>query len=109
MDTCVLQVENTDRVPIIAESTLDVNRVTELNVLNVSRNKSTSFKLPVTLWVYGKKAQAEALVDSGATTSFINKSFVEKNNLVTIKLANPYEVKNADGTINKAGQITHAL
>jgi len=31
---------------------------------------------------------------------------VENNNLVTHKLANPYRVINADGTPNKAGQIT---
>ena len=53
--------------------------------------------------------QAEALVDSGATTSFIKSVFVKKHNLVTIKLANLYEIKNADGTPNKAGQITHRV
>lgn len=66
-----------------------------------------SFHLPVTLWVYGNKVQAEALVDSGATTNFINKAFVETNHLVTNKLATPYEVRNADGTLNVAGRITH--
>ena len=64
-----------------------------------------TFKLPVTLWVYGTKVQAEALVDSGATTNFIDKSFVERNHLVTNKLAIPYNVHNADGTPNAAGQI----
>ena len=64
-----------------------------------------SFKLPVTLWVYGHKAQAEALVDSGATTNFIDKAFVERNHLVTNRLAYPYDVRNADGTLNVAGQI----
>ena len=75
-------------------------------VLNTSRNKKTSFKIPVTLWVYGKKVQTKALVDSGATTSFIDKNYVEINNLVTSKLATPYDVKNADGTLNSAGRIT---
>ena len=107
MDSRVLQVDEHE-IPI-TESVLDTDRVTELNVLNVARNKSSSFKLPVTLWVYGKKSQATALVDSGATTSFINQKFVETNNLVPIKLANPYIVYNADGTENKAGRITHAL
>ena len=78
-------------------------------LLNQSRNRKSSFKLGVTLWVYGTKSQAVALVDSGATTSFINKSFVETNKLVTIKLATPYQVKNADGTLNKGGRITEAV
>src|SRR5258708_6104552 len=79
----------------------------EMPISNIARNKLTSFKLPVTLWVYGTKARAEALVDSGAMSNFINKSFMKKHNLVTQKMANPYEVRNADGTTNKDGQISH--
>jgi len=69
-------------------------------------NKTTSFKIPVTLWIYGKKVQTEALVDSEATTNFVDRVVVENNNLVTYKLANLYCVINADGTPNKAGYIT---
>jgi len=72
-------------------------------------NKKTSFKIPATLWVYGKKVQTKALVNSGATTNFINRIFVENNNLVKYKLANLYKVVNADGTPNKAGQITEYI
>ena len=64
-----------------------------------------SFKLPVTLWVYGIKVQAEALVDSGATANFIDQRFVERNHLVTDRLAKPYDVLNADGMLNAAGKI----
>ena len=64
-------------------------------------NKTTSFKIPVTLWVYGKKVQIEALDDLEATTNFINRVTMENNNLVTHKLANLYYVINADGTPNK--------
>ena len=46
------------------------------------------------------------LVDLGAITNFIDRVVVENNNLVTHKLANLYYVINADGTPNKAGQIT---
>jgi len=70
------------------------------------RNKTTSFKIPVTLWVYGKKVQTKALVDSGATMNFVDRVIVKNNNLVMHKLANPYHVINVDGTPNKAGQIT---
>jgi len=73
---------------------------------NIARNKTTSFKIPVTLWVYGKKVQIEALVDSGATTNFVDRVVIENNNLVTHKLANLYHVINVDSTPNKAGQIT---
>jgi len=64
-------------------------------------NKTISFKIPVTLWVYRKKVQTKALVDSEATTNFVNRVVMENNNLVTYKLVNPYHVINADGTPNK--------
>jgi len=73
---------------------------------NIARNKTTFFKILVTLWVYGKKVQTKALVDLEATMNFIDKVVIENNNLVTYKLANPYCVINADGTPNKAGYIT---
>jgi len=73
---------------------------------NIAYNKTTSFKIPVILWVYGKKVQTEALVDLEATTNFIDRVVVENNNLVTYKLVNPYCVINVDGTPNKTGYIT---
>ena len=76
---------------------------------NIVCNKTTFFKIPVTLWVYEKKVQTEALVDSEATTNFVNRVVVENNNLVTYKLANPYYVINVDGTPNKTGQITEYI
>jgi len=72
-------------------------------------NKTTSFKIPVTLWIYRKKVQTKALVDLGATTNFINRVVVENNNLVTYKLANLYYIINVDGTSNKVGYITEYI
>ncbi|KAJ3577041.1 hypothetical protein NP233_g61 [Leucocoprinus birnbaumii] len=91
-------------VPNVGSDNSEV--VLESCVNNISRNKTASFKVPVTLWVYGTKVQTEALVDSGATTNFIDREFVKRNNLATNRLATPYKVINADGTPNKAGQIT---
>ena len=69
-------------------------------------NKTTFYKIPVTLWVYGKKVQTKALVNSRATTNFVNRVVMKNNNLVTYKLANPYCIINTDGTPNKIGYIT---
>jgi len=66
-------------------------------------NKTTSFKIPVTLWVYGKKVQTK---DLGATMNFIDRVVMENNNLEMYKLANPYYVINVESTPNKVGQIT---
>ena len=48
----------------------------------------------------------KALIDSGCTTSAIDKDFVEKNKINTKKVANPMPVYNADGTRNRGGDIT---
>jgi len=101
-NVCDLQSEE-GRVPTISSQTSEV--VLE-SCNNIARNKTTSFKILITLWVYGKKVQTKALVDSGATTNFVNRVVVENNNLVTHKLANLYCVISADGTPNKVGQIT---
>ena len=77
-------------------------------VVRVPRNK-LSFTIPVTVWVAGKKVTVDALVDSGATTTFIDSKIVEKNNLVFRKLAEVHPVYNADGTTNKNGNITKAV
>lgn len=53
--------------------------------------------------------QVDALVDCGATTTFINKSVVESNNLVTEKLAISFPVINVDGTSNRGGEISEAV
>ena len=73
---------------------------------NIVYNKTISFQTPVTLWVYGKKVQTEALVDSEATMNFIDRVVIANNNLVTYKLANPYCIINMNGIPNKVGQIT---
>ena len=101
MTVCEHVVEKVEPMDSLDNVDLDVAEILE----NISRSKN-SFYLPVTLWVHGKKVQTEALVDSGATTNFIDKTFVEQNHLVTNKLASPYNVLNADGTPNVAGRIT---
>ena len=72
-------------------------------------NKTTSFKIPVILWIYRKKVQTKALVDLGATTNFVNRVVIENNNLITYKLENLYCVINMDGTPNKTGYITEYI
>jgi predicted aspartyl protease len=47
-----------------------------------------------------------ALLDSGATSTYISPSFVSDHNIPTRKLKNPMYAYNADDTLN-ATQITH--
>ncbi|KAF9796506.1 hypothetical protein IEO21_10991 [Rhodonia placenta] len=46
------------------------------------------------------------MVDSGATTKFINKRFITENRVRTRKLKEPIPLYNIDGTLNKDGSIS---
>ncbi len=49
---------------------------------------------------------SSALIDSGCTSSAINRAFVEKHNIPTHATAAPITVYNADGSQNSVGWIT---
>jgi len=50
-----------------------------------------------------------ALLNSGATSLFINTTFVRERGFKIEKLKNPVLVKNIDGTVNIGGAITHQV
>ena len=50
-------------------------------------------------------AATEAMVDTGATSDFIDQDFVDRSKLPTRKLLQPILVYNVDGTPNEAGSI----
>ncbi len=49
---------------------------------------------------------SSALVDSGCTSSAINRAFVKKHNIPTCATAVPITIYNVDGSKNSSGQIT---
>lgn len=53
----------------------------------------------------GKSYEAIALLDSGCTSSSIDKRFVKLHQLYTRKLPRPIPVYNVDGTHNSTGAI----
>ncbi len=52
------------------------------------------------------KLVTKALVDSGCTSSAINRTFIEQHNIPTHAMAAPIPVYNADGSRNQGGSIT---
>jgi len=71
------------------------------------------FHVPVTIKEDGhskdgyRAITTAALINSGATTSFISKQIVQDMNLTTHKFDEPIPLLNIDGTTNTAGRITH--
>ena len=51
----------------------------------------------------------KALLDSGATGLFMSKSLAQKRGYKLIRLDQPLQVKNVDGTGNSGGAIMHEV
>ncbi len=63
--------------------------------------------LRVFLHSKSKRAEAVALLDSGATESFINIEYVRKLGLPIRKLTHKRRLFNVDGTPNQAGTLKY--
>ena len=48
-----------------------------------------------------------AMVDSGATSLFIDQKYAKRHQMLKIPLKHPITLYNIDGSLNKAGSITH--
>jgi len=51
----------------------------------------------------------KVLLDSGATGLFMSKGLAQKEGYRLIKLNQPLQVRNIDGTSNSGGAITHEV
>ena len=56
-----------------------------------------------------KGRMVKALLNSGATGLFMSKSLAQKGGYRLIKLDQPLQVRNIDGTGNSGGAITHEV
>lgn len=65
---------------------------------------------PMTLLaILQHEIKASIMIDSGASTSFVDESFIKKHNLVPRKKAHPETVHVADGRQSSSGKITHEI
>ncbi len=69
----------------------------------VSRNHA--IKTPVTIQTSQERVTKRALLDSGATESFVHPQLVEELALTTNLLEKPRQVRNVDGTSNRLGRV----
>ena len=70
---------------------------------------SPHYHIPIVIRGLNKSKRAIAMIDCGASDIFINKRFVHLNKILTHKLDKPRPVYNIDGSLNKAGSITHGV
>jgi aspartyl protease len=63
-------------------------------------------KVPIVIQMSKQQATRNALLDSGATESFIHPRVVHELRLHTSQLHHPRTVRNVDGMDNKLGKVT---
>ena len=75
------------------------------NDVHETGSESEHFHIPITISGVQRSKEVAAMVDSGASTLFINKQFVNENKVRTRRLKQPIPVYNIDGTLNRSGSI----
>jgi hypothetical protein len=68
---------------------------------------SSHLRFSVVVSGTNRSAHTLTMLDSGATAVFINERFVSKHNILRRPLTRPIALHNIDGSINKAGSLTH--
>jgi hypothetical protein len=66
-----------------------------------------SMLLPVTIGMKKQTIKTQALLDCGASGEFMDSEFAKLHNILLIKLNKPQITRNADGTQNEQGVVTH--
>jgi predicted aspartyl protease len=66
-----------------------------------------SMLLPVAIGTKKQTVKTQALLDCGASGEFMDSEFVKLHNIPLIKLSKPWITRNADGTQNEQGVVTH--
>jgi hypothetical protein len=66
-----------------------------------------SMNLPVAIGTKEQTVETRALLDCGASSEFMDSKFAELHNIPLIKLRKPRITRNADGTLNEQGVVTH--
>ncbi len=76
------------------------------NSMSIYVSRNHAIKTPVTVQTSQERVMKKALLDSGATESFIHPRLAKELALTTYLLEKPRQVRNVDGTSNRLGKVT---
>ena len=80
-----------------------------LTISTIDRRLRRHLTFPVQISDGRRTLKATAMLDSGASSIFINSRFVQRHELKTSELEYPILLRNADNTENAMGRITHEV
>ena len=109
--------ENIHRIVTASDSALPVIVIEDAPINSVSIYSSViipktgqnlnHFHVSITLRGRHRSVTSAAMVDSGATALFISSQFIKKHGMLEEALGHNIKLYNIDGSLNKAGSITH--
>ena len=82
-----------------------------VDMLDETEGPRRSLKLNIELQTTntGETRAVKALLDSGATGMFIDRTYVKANCFPTRTLSSLIPIRNVDGTLNEAGSVTEVV
>ena len=88
-----------------------MNSDAALNSVIISKTKSTKSHFHITCLLKGhhRTTKVAAMVDSGATSLFIDRKFVNQHKMLLEPLKQPITLYNIDRSLNEAGSVTHKV
>ena len=88
-----------------------MNSDAALNSVIISETKNTKshFHIACLLKGHHRTTKVAAMVDSGATSLFIDRKFVNQHKMLLESLEQPITLYNIDESLNEAGSITHKV
>ena len=88
-----------------------MNSDAALNSVIISETKNTKSHFHIVCLLKGRHrtTKVAAMVDSGATSLFIDCKFVNQHKMLLEPLTQPITLYNIDGSLNEAGSITHKV
>ena len=88
-----------------------MNSDAALNSVIISETKNTKSHFHIACLLKGRHqaTKVAAMVDSGATSLFIDRKFVNQHKMLLEPLQQPITLYNIDRSLNKAGSITHKV
>ena len=82
--------------------------MTECTISSIKLDTS-HFQVPVRLSGWIRSTTNAAMIDSGATGLFLDTQYVHKNRMIKRPLPQSIKLFNIDGSLNRAGSITHSV
>src|SRR6266702_4998070 len=95
--------------PVAVPQVMNSDAALSSVIIPKTKEKQSHFHISCLLSGRHHTVKVAAMLDSGASSWFLDKKYTDHHKILLIPLENPIHIFNIDGTPNKAGSITHKV